>query len=249
MPRKKRTLPPKKGGRPRRSLPFEEARSIILTERLSSSREYAKWWLFNRPVRIPKRPDRAYEKDWQGWNYFLGTHNVFPQKRITTRPFEEAKAFVRSLRLSTIEDWHLYIKSGNLPADIPRRPDFCYRESKKLERGGVWYSWSDWLGSKSTASQVEAIRSQILALLIVKPDQVPSNVYQFISVRGFDIDIRAKIKKEGLMLVRAYEMGDFDWIRYLKSTYQNYYGVEDHFSIANINDVFYSFDMKMKRYI
>lgn len=249
MPRKKKKkAPPKPMGRPRRSMDFAAARDIILKEHISSRSEYEKWWLFNNPVGIPKRPDRSYQKEWQGWNHFLGNNNIFTPLKKVVRPFQEARAYVRTLRLSTITDWYAYVKTGQLPADIPKRPDFCYRESKKATRGGVWFSWKDWLGSNSMADQMDAIRSQLNVLLITKPDHTPSNVFQLIMVKGFDNDIKAKIKKDNLFVLKAYELTDFDWLKHMKKHYQNYYGVEDHFLIGNVNEVFYIFDMNMKKY-
>lgn len=54
--------------------------------------------------------------------------------------FEEAREFVKSLRLSTKDAWSSYVRSGNKPKNIPSNP----RETYKLKG---WISWGDWLGT------------------------------------------------------------------------------------------------------
>jgi hypothetical protein len=44
------------------------------------------------------------------------------------RPFEEARAFARSLNLSSSTEWVKYSKSGQKPNDIPATPREVYRD-------------------------------------------------------------------------------------------------------------------------
>ena len=55
-------------------------------------------------------------------------------------PFEEARTFVRKLKLSGLRDWQKYKKVGNLPSDIPRTPNLVYADSG-------WKGMGDWLGT------------------------------------------------------------------------------------------------------
>ena len=55
-------------------------------------------------------------------------------------PFEEARAFVRKLKLSGLRDWQKYKKFGDLPSDIPRTPNLVYANSG-------WRGMGDWLGT------------------------------------------------------------------------------------------------------
>ena len=65
--------------------------------------------------------------------------------KLSWRPFEEAREFVRSLKLKTYDEWHLYAK-GKLdglptkPHDIPASPAYLYATSG-------WLGYTDWLGT------------------------------------------------------------------------------------------------------
>ena len=54
------------------------------------------------------------------------------------RSFKEARAFVRSLGLKSIEEWKSWARSDARPIDIPKVPIAVYK------RNG-WVSWGDWL--------------------------------------------------------------------------------------------------------
>ena len=71
--------------------------------------------------------------------------------KLSWMPFEEAKKFVISLRLSSSSYWKMYCR-GNInrlpvkPKDIPNKPDHVYKNIG-------WKSWGDWLGTGIIASQ------------------------------------------------------------------------------------------------
>ena len=76
-----------------------------------------------KPAEIPANPDRSYAEDgWAGWGDWLGTGTVATHQR-QYRPFEEARAFVRSRGLKTQAGWREFYKSGKKPMDIPANPD------------------------------------------------------------------------------------------------------------------------------
>jgi hypothetical protein len=56
------------------------------------------------------------------------------------RPFNEARAFVRSLGLKNGPEWNAYCRSGKKPNDIPATP------GKRYAAAG-WIGMSDWLGT------------------------------------------------------------------------------------------------------
>ena len=62
------------------------------------------------------------------------------------RPFNEARKFVHSLGLESVEQWRIYINGETKPADIPNAPDRVY-----LNDG--WSGYGDWLGTGVIASQ------------------------------------------------------------------------------------------------
>src|SRR5262249_25980265 len=59
--------------------------------------------------------------------------------RVNWLPLEKARAFVRSLGLKSVKDWHAYCRSEQKPDDIPAGPYAVYANSG-------WISWVDWLG-------------------------------------------------------------------------------------------------------
>tara|TARA_Y100000034_G_scaffold133546_1_gene199274 strand:+ start:1517 stop:2749 length:1233 start_codon:yes stop_codon:yes gene_type:complete len=61
-------------------------------------------------------------------------------------PFNEARKFARSLRLSNSEQWREYCNSGNRPANIPSNPQKEY-----LHKG--WVNLGDWLGTGYVATK------------------------------------------------------------------------------------------------
>jgi hypothetical protein len=78
-----------------RSLSFIQARAYVRSLKLKSISEWRKYCKSGRkPRNIPSTPDKKY-KD-QGWISFgdwLGTQNL------TFRSFEDARVFVRALKL------------------------------------------------------------------------------------------------------------------------------------------------------
>ena len=77
---------------------------------------------------------KANEGDW------LGTGTIAPQDR-EYRPFDEARAFVRSLGLKGQKEYGAY-RRGDLteirfkPDDIPTNPNRVYKDTG-------WQSWGD----------------------------------------------------------------------------------------------------------
>lgn len=54
-------------------------------------------------------------------------------------PFETAREHARGLGLSSIQEWWSHVDSGTLPARVPSRPDWVYRNDG-------WETYEDWLG-------------------------------------------------------------------------------------------------------
>ncbi len=58
------------------------------------------------------------------------------------RPFNEARAFARSLKLRSSAEWVKFCASGRRPSDIPSNPQAKYDVE--------WQGWRDWLGTGET---------------------------------------------------------------------------------------------------
>jgi hypothetical protein len=100
------------------------------------------------PANIPSNPHNTYaDKGWKGYGDWLGTGTVAPRLR-QYRPFREARAFVRKLKLKSGMEWKLFCKGemqtkGRLPDDMPACPNQTYPD-----RG--WKGMGDWLGTGRT---------------------------------------------------------------------------------------------------
>jgi superfamily II DNA or RNA helicase len=118
--------------------PFEEARDFARGLKLNGTEE---WWTYckssKRPSDIPTAPYLVYAAaGWVDWGDWLGTG----RGRIDWRSFEDARAFVRGLKLKNGTEWRAYCLSGKKPSDIPNNPNETYPDVG-------WTSLSDWLGA------------------------------------------------------------------------------------------------------
>jgi hypothetical protein len=132
--------------------PFEEARRLARGLNLTSS---SGWRAFSRsdrrPCDIPAKPQDVYERQgWVSWGDWLGTGRV-AWALVRFRPFIEARAYVRRLRLKSKNDWSTYCASGTRPPDVPSNPQSAYRASG-------WAGWGDWLGTGTVAPHERAYR-------------------------------------------------------------------------------------------
>jgi len=117
---------------------FDKARAFVQRLGLKSETEWRAYCRSGkRPDDIPSSPETVYaDAGWAGWRDWLGTG----KRRNGWRPFNKARAFVRSLGLKSASDWRAYCGSGKKPDDIPSNPHKTYADAG-------WDGWSDWLGS------------------------------------------------------------------------------------------------------
>jgi exonuclease I len=132
-------------------LSFEEARKFVRTLRLSSREDwqaYCKGKVPGKPPKpdnVPANPSNSYkDKGWNGWGEWLGTGFTHHSK-ISLLPFEEARRFVRTLRLSTQEEWQAYCK-GKIVGKPPK-PDNVPANPRRVYSKSGWVDLSDWLGT------------------------------------------------------------------------------------------------------
>jgi superfamily II DNA or RNA helicase len=71
--------------------------------------------------------------------------------RASWRRFDDARAFVRGLKLANLKEWNGYCKSGRKPVDIPSRPEQVYAEAG-------WVGLGDWLGTGTIAPVLREYR-------------------------------------------------------------------------------------------
>lgn len=183
-------------------LPFEWLKAFVQQMGIQSrseywaAREYFKWgdW-------APKVPNRTY-KEWQGWNDFLNTTNVFVSKSLDPslyRDYWSAVRYMRGLGLQSIKEWKDYLDSGELPLDIPENPRVVYKEH--------WKGFKEFLGFGSAKAKVADYEKQ--EFWVVYDDGRPG-VFWWVRL---DIDQLAQVRTyEGVRILRIYqyerELGD-----------------------------------------
>jgi superfamily II DNA or RNA helicase len=132
--------------------PFREARAFARRLNISN---FKQWVAFTKgrisqlgklPDDIPACPDLTYaDKGWKGVGDWLGTGRIADRLK-KYRPFREARAFARKLKLKNGNEWRAFCKGkihkkGRLPADIPANPYQTYSNKG-------WKGIGDWLGIK-----------------------------------------------------------------------------------------------------
>ncbi len=125
-------------GTEKRQKSHADARAFVRKLNLNSAAEWRVWSSSGqRPADIPSAPYRAYKNcGWRDWTDWLGTEKP-------KRSFYEARAFVQSLGMKSIREWKQYAASGNLPPDIPARPQDALAYAKE-----GWAGYKDWLGNE-----------------------------------------------------------------------------------------------------
>lgn len=122
-------------------LPFNEARKFVRSLGLKNNKEWQRYYQGKnidniKPTSIPWNPQIIYKDQWKGIKDWIGTD---------WKNFEEARQFVRSLKLNGQIEWRMYCK-GELgghelkPYDIPSDP-------KKVYENLGWIDIADWVGT------------------------------------------------------------------------------------------------------
>lgn len=177
---------------------FEEAREVIRGEMIPSRTKYEDWWNANKPARIPRFPYRAYAKVWISWNDFLGTDNKFSDRgAIKWKKYAHALPIIHAAGIKSYEAWREWTKvEGNLPPDIPARPDLVYTTE--------WISWNEWLGNTPrhlAAAKKILNKERILALIHHQTD--PDNVLHVEQLQNLSI-LRERWEVERFDIVKVY---------------------------------------------
>ena len=119
---------------------FTEARDYVRSLGLKSQEEWKEWSKSGqRPPDIPSSPDQVYkDKGWLSYGDFLGFNEGY-DAGAEWRSFEEARDFVRGLKLKSVREFREWSKSDDKPRDIPANPHEVYK-------GKGWKTWGNFLG-------------------------------------------------------------------------------------------------------
>ncbi len=125
---------------PPKYLVYHEALKLVHGFKLENQED---WKRFVRsdsfPEVLPAKPDIYYKSEFASWNEWLGTEEGWKKR---WRNFQDAKVFVHQLALKNEGEWRIFIKSGQLPSDLPKSPASVYNE---------WQGMGDWLGTGNVA--------------------------------------------------------------------------------------------------
>lgn len=212
---------------------FEQAREAVRLELIPSVVKYNEWWLANKPKAIPRYPFRVYTKEWISWNDFLGTNNKFNDKIRKWRPIEEAITWVHRQHIKSFEDWMTFARTpGNLPEDIPGRPDYVYNQ---------WISWAHWLGHKpQQAIEAKKIAARNHVFYIVQYEHVPGNIFTFGVEEGGISGLKDRWQNEKFNTFKLfwYDRDKADIVKKVVNELSSpYYGDERQRIVPNIHEI------------
>ena len=146
---------------------FKDARNYAQTLNI---RNQTGWRVFVKsgklPLDIPRDPPTVYKKEWKGWADWLRAGKKLEYKSKFLK-FNDARTFVRSLKLKGQKDWNEnYVKSGNKPDNIPASPQSVYKKE--------WKGWADWVGSGRISNRNRVYRDFESAKKFVIPLKLAS---------------------------------------------------------------------------
>ena len=132
---------------------YQKAQEWALKNNIKSKKEWKENLL--RPDCFPKNPDYSaeYKIEWTGWEDFL--------KKDEYLNFEEARSYIRKLKLSNQKEWSEFCKTDLFPPFIPKSPKRYYKNTG-------WLGLGDWLGTGRVADQNKVFVSFNEVKLLVK---------------------------------------------------------------------------------
>ena len=138
---------------------FQEAKSLVMKLGIKSRIDFVnKRKVGIIPPNIPSDPQRVYT-EWISWDYFLRDENK------EWLSFDDAKAFVHSLKIKSMKDFFLKKDKKIVPINIPTRPDIIYKAE--------WKGWYVFLGKELIS--FDDARSLMLKLNITTREQFMTN--------------------------------------------------------------------------
>lgn len=158
---------------------FEEAKKFVLNLKLDSIEEWILYidnkidYLPKKPSEIPNMPNIVYKDNgWISWDDWLFNYNEYI-KNSKYLSFIEARKFVRSLNLKSIQEWKYYCdglmtEHPSIPTNIPKNP-------KEIYKNKGWWGIYDWLGLKQSKQKRKQDLTKIKVYEIAKECGVTSS--------------------------------------------------------------------------
>ncbi len=157
--------------------PYAEAQAFASALGLKKGdewRNYARKGMEGKPPLppdIPRNPMHGYKnKGWINWAHWFGVENAVLGERndgSELLPFDEAREFARSLKLSGQRAWRKYC-SGKMP-HLPKRLSGVPAGPEHYYKGSGWRGYGDWLGNGQTHVPRREYRRYEAACEFVRP--------------------------------------------------------------------------------
>ena len=135
-------------------LSYEEAKRFVHFLNLKSFEEWTSYIdnemksLPSKPTNIPKSPSFVYKNEgWVNWHNWLGIKKIEQTKSNEYYQFEEARSYVHSLKLKSIEEWKYYCEG--LMMELGEIPEFIPKNPKEIYKNKGWWGINDWIGIRS----------------------------------------------------------------------------------------------------
>jgi superfamily II DNA or RNA helicase len=123
------------------NLSYDDAKKLISNLKIKDISSYRKIWRSKlKKLKVPANPDKVFEnRGWISWSDYLGV-NIIPL-RLDWRTFNEAKSFLKKIKLKSRLEYYDYLKKNILVKEKIRLP-FKAPNVYKNE----WVSWKDYIG-------------------------------------------------------------------------------------------------------
>jgi superfamily II DNA or RNA helicase len=123
-------------------LSFNEAINFVRSLKLNLRKDWIQYIKSGKkPFDIPSEPEKIYKgkgfinyQDWLGSDYISNFNKNFLS-------FNEAKKYVKKLKIKSETEWRIFVKSSNKPNNIPSSPPHTYKDKG-------WKGWADFLGKE-----------------------------------------------------------------------------------------------------
>jgi len=118
-------------------IPFKVAREKVRLLKLNSTEDWLHFWKREKPIGIPRNPNKVYKEEWLGMGDWLGTFTIQTgQRKYLT--YSNAKKYLKPLKINSVNEYRSYIRRNHIDF-LPAAPNIVYKE---------FISFNDWLGKK-----------------------------------------------------------------------------------------------------
>lgn len=127
------------GRQRKKRMTYEQAKTYIQAVGIKTQHEFFAWRKTDqRPETMPPDPNKVY-LEFEGWGTFLGTGRIANQNK-KYWSYEEAKVFLKALRITSGKHFRELCSMGVITTDIPSSPYAFYSKQKS------WISFPDFFG-------------------------------------------------------------------------------------------------------